>query len=107
MKGSLIIIIFMCGLVISHAIHVVKGQQLLKGNGNIRVTKTCGSGRRKSASELKEIERKSIEKALKMKRMHKIMKPELAPSHKHSINVKRYCPRKTLQMFAKSDCSVK
>ena len=82
MKGSLIIIFLMYGLVISYLVHVVEGQKLVQGNGNIRVTKTCGSGRRKSASELKEIERKSIEKALKKKRMNEVIKPELEPSHK-------------------------
>ena len=101
MKGSLIIIFLMYGLVISYLVHVVEGQKLVQGNGNIRVTKTCGSGRRKSASELKEIERQSIEKALKKKRMNEVMKPVLESSHKHSGNLEGYCPRITLYKLIK------
>ena len=91
----------MYGLVISYLVHVVEGHQLVNGNGNIRVTKTCGSGRRKSALELKEIERKSNEKALKKKRMNEIKKPVLEPIHKYSGNFERYCPRITLYKLIK------
>ena len=67
MKGSLALIIFILGLAMVLLNEDVMGQ-------NIRVTKTCGSGKKKSSMELKEINRRAIEKALKKKEIGKNMK---------------------------------
>ena len=67
MKGSLALIIFILGLAMVLLNDDVMGQ-------NIRITKTCGSGKKKNSMELKEIKRRAIEKALKKKEIGKNMK---------------------------------
>ena len=99
MKRSLGFLIITLGFLVLISVDNIKSQKLVKGNGNIRVTKTCGSGRKKSASELKEMERRAIEKSLKKKQIGKGIKPVIQDNQQYVMNTKGFCPRNRFPKF--------
>ena len=99
MKSSLAFLVITFGFLVIVSVNDIKSQTLVKGNGNIRVTKTCGAGRKKSASELKEMERKAIEKSLKKKQIERGIKPAIQQNERFVMNTKGFCPRNRLPKF--------
>ena len=88
MKGSLALIIFILGLAMVLLHHDVLGQ-------NIRVTKTCGSGKKKSSMELKEMKRRAIEKALKKTEIAKNMKTVIEQQQQNAKHYYGTCHPRT------------
>ena len=99
MKSSLAFLIITFGFLVIVSVDDIMSQKLVKGNGNIRVTKTCGAGRKKSASELKEMERRAIEKSRKKKQIGKGIKPEIQQNELYFMNTKGFCPRNRFPKF--------
>ena len=99
MKSSLAFLIITFGFLVIVSVDDIMSQKLVKGNGNIRVTKTCGSGRKKSASELKEMERRAIEKSRKKKQIEKGIKAEIQQNELYFMNTKGFCPRNRFPKF--------
>ena len=72
-----------------------------KGAGNVRITKTCGAGRKKSAAEISEMQRRMKEKEnalLKKKHIKKDIKAKAIPHHIFSDG-QAICPKLTFPKF--------
>ena len=102
MKGSLVFFIFFIGFVLVLLVNISIEQILTKGNGNIRITKTCVSGRKRTATELKEIKRRAIEKALKKKQLDRNRESTNKYKPKYDTYLGGICPPVTYKFLLMS-----
>ena len=103
MKYQLCLLILVSIFITKLLIKDAKGQTFVKGKGegNVRITKTCGAGRKKSAAEIAEMQRrmKEKEKAL-LKKKYPTNNVKIKPIlHNILFNGQATCPKLSFPKF--------